>query len=195
MLLDARRDGEHVGVEHDVGRCETDLPDEQVVRATEDLDLPVGGLRLSLLVERHHDDRGAEAAHLTSLGEEVVLTLLQRDRVDDPLALNAAQSGLDHGPARRVDHDREPGNLRLGGDQVQENGHGPLAVEQVGVHVDVEQVGSTAHLLERDVDGLLPVPTLDQPSEARRAGDVRALSDDHERGFVCDGERLEPAEP
>ena len=28
-----------------------------------------------------------------------------------------------------------------------------LAVEQVGVHVDVEEVRAAAHLLERDLDG------------------------------------------
>ena len=54
------------------------------------------------------------------------------------------------------------------------------AVEQVGVHVHVEEVRAAAHLLERDVERVLEVAALDQPAEARRAGDVRALADHHE---------------
>ena len=70
-----------------------------------------------------------------------------------------------------------------------------LAVEQVGVHVHVEQVRAAAHLLERDVDRALVVVGLDQPAEARRAGDVRPLADHHEAGVRADLERLEAAEP
>src|SRR2546430_13444513 len=44
-------------------------------------------------------------------------------------------------------------SLRLGRDQVQERGHRLLAVEQVRVHVHVEQVGAVAHLVEGDVHG------------------------------------------
>ena len=36
-------------------------------------------------------------------------------------------------------------------------------VEQVGVHVDVEDVRATAHLVERDVDRGGEVARLDQP--------------------------------
>ena len=43
------------------------------------------------------------------------------------------------------------------------------AVEQVGVHVDVEEVRAAAHLLERDLERLLELAALDQPAEARRA--------------------------
>ena len=81
------------------------------------------------------------------------------------------------------------------GDQVQERGHGLLAVEQVGVHVDVEQVGPAAHLLERDVDGALVVAGFDQPPEPRRAGDVGALADHDEAGVGAEIERLQAAEP
>ena len=36
--------------------------------------------------------------------------------------------------------------------QVQERGHRRLAVEHALVHVDVEDVGAAAHLIERDLD-------------------------------------------
>ena len=44
-------------------------------------------------------------------------------------------------------------DLGLGRDHVQERAHRLLALEQVGVHVHVEQVRAAAHLLERDLDG------------------------------------------
>ena len=59
---------------------------------------------------------------------------------------------------------------------------------------DVEEVRAAAHLLERDVDRALEVARLDQPPEARRAGDVRPLADDDEARVRPDHERLETAE-
>ena len=168
--------------------------DEQVVRAPADLDLALDRVRLPLLVERHHDDAGAVAADAARLLEERLLALLERDRVDDALALEALQARLEHRPARAVDHDRQPRDLRLGRDVVEERRHRLLALEQVGVHVHVEDVRAAAHLLERDVDGAGEVAGLDEPPEARRAGDVRALADHHEARVRPDLERLEPAE-
>ena len=126
--------------------------------------------------------------------EERLLALLQRDRVHDALALQAAQAGLEGGEARAVDHDRQARRLRLGREQVEERRHRLLGVEQVGVHVHVEQVRPAAHLLERDVDGALEVVRLDQAPEPRRAGHVRPLADDDEAGVRPDDERLEPGE-
>ena len=68
------------------------------------------------------------------------------------------------------------------------------AVEQVGVHVDVEHVRAAAHLLERDLERLLVLAALDEAAEARRARDVRALADHHEVRVGRDRERLEAAE-
>ena len=168
--------------------------DEEVVGAAADLDLALDGVRLAELVERHHDHARAVAADRPRLLEERLLALLEADRVDDPLALHALQPRFERGEARAVDHDRDPRHLGLGREQVEERRHRLLGVEQVGVHVHVEEVRAAAHLLERDVDGALEVARLDQPAEARRAGDVRALADHHEAGVRAELERLEAAE-
>ena len=194
VLLDPGRDREDVRVHDHVLRREPGLADEQVVGAAEDLDLALDGVRLAALVERHDDDRRAERAHRARLLEERLLALLQRDRVHDALALQAAQAGLEGREARAVDHDRQPRGLRLGGEQVEEGRHRLLGVEQVGVHVHVEQVRAASHLLERDVDRALEVVRLDQPAEPRRARDVRALADHDEAGVRPDDERLEARE-
>ncbi len=148
VLLDPRRHREHVRVEDDVLGPEAGLAGQQVVRTAEDLDLPLDRLGLPLLVEGHDDDAGSVPPHRPRLLEEDVLALLQRDRVDDPLALEALEPGLERGEARAVDHDRQPGRLRLGRDQVEEPRHRLLRIEQVGVHVHVEEVRSAAHLLD-----------------------------------------------
>ena len=169
VLLDPGRDREHVRVEDDVLRREADLVDEQPVRALADRDLALDRVGLALLVERHDDDARAVAAHGARLLEERLLPLLQAERVDDALALQALEAGLEHRPARAVDHDRQPRDLRLGGDEVEERRHRLLAVEQVGVHVHVEEVRAAAHLLERD---------LERPAGSRRprsaAGSARS---------------------
>ena len=191
VLLDPGGHREHVRVEDDVLGPEPGLADQEVVRAAEDLDLPLDRLGLPLLVEGHDDDAGAVPPHRPGLLEEDVLTLLQRDRVDDPLALEALEPRFERGEARAVDHDRQPGRLRLGRDQVEEPRHRLLRVEQVGVHVHVEEVRAATHLLDADGDGALEVVGLDQPPELRRAGDVRPLADDDESGIRPDDERLE----
>ncbi len=194
VLLDAGRDRKHVRVEDDVLRREPDLAYEQVVGAPADLDPPLDGRGLPFLVEGHHDDTRAVAPHQPGLAEEVRLTLLERDRVDDPLSLQALQPGLEHRPLRAVDHDRQARHLGLGRDDVQEGAHRLFTLEQVGVHVDVEQVRAAPHLLERDVDRTAEVTGLDEPPEAGRAGEVRAFSDQDETGVRPDLEGLEAAE-
>ena len=61
-----------------------------------------------------------------------------------------------HRPLRAVDHDRQARDLGLGRDVVQELGHRALGVEHALVHVDVEDVGAAAHLIERDLGGARP---------------------------------------
>ena len=156
VLLDSGRDREHVRVEDDVLGPPA-VPDEEVVGAAADLDLALDRVRLPDLVEGHHDDAGAVALDPPRLLEELLLPLLEADRVDDPLALDALQPRLEHREAGAVDHDRDPRDLGLGREQVEERRHRLLPVEQVGVHVDVEDVGAAAHLLERHVDRALVV--------------------------------------
>ena len=70
VLLDPGGDREHVRVEDDVLGPEAGLADQEVVRAAEDLDLPLDRLGLPLLVEGHDDDAGAVAPHRPGLLEE-----------------------------------------------------------------------------------------------------------------------------
>ena len=194
VLLHPGRDRQDVRVEDDVRRVVAGLLGEHPIRPLADLDLALDGVCLPLLVEGHHDDRGTVALDSPRLVEEVLLALLEADRVHDTLALHAFQAGLDHVPAGRVHHDRHPRHLGLRGEEVQVRRHRLGAVEQVGVHVDVEQVGAVLDLLPRDVDGRLEVAALDQTPELLRARDVLAFAHHHEARIGPDDERLETAE-
>ncbi len=118
VLLDAGGDREDVGVEDDVLGRKADLVDQDAVGALADLDLALVGVGLALLVEGHHDRRRAVAPQQRGLVLELGLALLHADRVDDALALDAAQAGLDHFPLGAVDHDRHARDVGLARDQV-----------------------------------------------------------------------------
>ena len=111
------------------------------------------------------------------LVQEIGLAFLEADRVDDGLALHALEAGFDHRPLRAVDHHRHARDLGLGGDVVQELGHAGFRIQHAFVHVDVDDVGAAADLVERHRGRAGPVLGLDEPLELLRAGDVGALAD------------------
>ena len=195
VLLDARPDGQDVRVEEDVLRREALLVDEDPVGAPADLHLAVGRRRLPLLVERHDDRGGAVPPHRPGPLAERRLAVLQADRVDDGLPLQARQPRLDDLPAGAVDHDRDPRDVGVGREEVQEAAHRGDRVEHPLVHADVEDVRAPFHLLARDAERPLVVARRDELREPRRAGDVRPLADDDEVGVGADRERLEAGEP
>ena len=124
MLLDPGRDGEDIGIENDVFRRKAQLIDKDVIGALAYLDLALFRVGLALLVERHHHHGRAIGEAGPRLLAETLLAFFQRDGIDDGLALHAFQARLDHLPFGAVDHDRHAGNIRLGGDEIEEGDHG-----------------------------------------------------------------------
>ena len=100
-----------------------DLIDQDVVGAPGDRGLALERVGLALLVERHHHDGGAVAAHGLGMIDEGGLALLDRDRVHHRLALQAFQPGLHHREFRGVHHHGHAGDVGLGGNQVEEGRH------------------------------------------------------------------------
>ena len=124
---------------------------------------------------------------------EGLLSFFEADGIDYPLALDALEPGLDDGEIGAVDHDRHPGDVRLGGDSVEELGYHFFRFEQPLVHVDVDDVGSPLHLLAGHIDRRFVVPLFDQAGETARAGDVGALADHGEVGVGVDDEGFHAA--
>ncbi len=177
VVVDPRRHREDVGVEDDVFRRETDFVHQDAVGAGADLHHAVGGVGLADFVEGHDHHGGAVAQTQARQFAEPVLALLHGDRIDDALALNDLQARLDHLPLGAVDHDRDAGDVGLGGHEVQEGDHGLFGIEKALVHVDVDDRGAGLDLLTRDVQGGVVIALDDQLLEFRRAGDVGAFAD------------------
>ena len=183
VFLDACSDGEDIGVKDDVFRRKADLVDQNTIGALADLELAIRRVRLTGFVKSHHHDGGAIGQAGFRLRAKLVLALLQADRIDDRLALDILQPGLDHLPFGAVDHDRHTGNVRLSCDQAQEAGHGLNAVQQPLIHVHIDDLGPVLHLLAGNRNSLGIVAFGDQLPEAGRAGDIRALADIDEAGY------------
>ncbi len=191
VLVDAGCDREDVGIEDDVLGREVRLRRQNLIGAPADLDLALVGVGLSRLVERHHDRRRAVAADEARLTQELGFAFLDRDRVDDRLALDALEAGLDHLPLRRVDHHGHARDVGLGCDETQEADHRRFRIEHRLVHVDVDHLRAGGDLLPRDLDGAGEIAGENEPRERARSGHVRALADVDEQRVVADVERLE----
>ena len=195
VLFHAGGDGEDVGVEDDVFRRKADFVDEDVVGALADADLLFVGRGLALLVKGHDDDRGAILEHGGGVLAEFCFAFLERDGVDDALALKALEAGFDDLPLGGVDHEGDFGDFGLAAEQLQEAGHGGDAVDHAFVHADVDDVGAVLYLLAGDGDGFFEFAFLDELGEFGRAGDVGALADhDEDAGLLGEGLRSGEAE-
>src|SRR5690606_36132468 len=122
------------------------------------------------------------------------LAFLEADGVDDALALDALEAGFQNLPFGRVDHDGHATDVRLAGDQPQEARHGRLGVQHALVHVDVDHLGSSLHLLQGHIQRSRVVALSDEAGEAAGAGDVGAFPDVHEQRVSPDVEGLQTAQ-
>ena len=191
VFLDPRGDGEDVRVEDDVLGGEVDFVHEDSIGARADRDLALHRVGLPVLVERHHHDGRAMPTRELRLRDEGVVPFLQADRVDDALALQALEAGLDHRPLGRVDHHRHLADVRFRGDEIEELDHGRARIEHRLVHVHVDELGAVLDLAACHRERRGVVAGEDQAGECLRPGDVGTLADVHEERVVADVERFQ----
>ena len=191
VLLHAGANGEHVWVEEDVLLIEALLLQDGD-RARRNLKTLRDLCGLPRLVEGHDQNRSTEAPADGGLTAEGGLALLEAQRVDDRLALHAAEPRLDDPEIRRVDHDGQLRNRRLTRDQVQEVRHRLDGVQHRLVHVHIEDVCAALHLAPCHVERLVERARTDEPRELRRARHIRPLPHHHEAGLVTQFEQLQP---
>src|SRR5690606_15337150 len=194
VFLDAGGNGEDVRVKDDVLGRESHLVDQYVIAALTDAAFLLQGIGLAGLVEGHHHHSGAILAAQAGLLDELALAFLEADGVDDALALDALEAGLQNLPLGGIDHDRHAADVRLAGDQPQEARHGGLGVQHALVHVDVDDLGAGLHLLQGHIKRGGVVAFADEAREAARAGDVGALTDVDEERVRPDVEGLQTAQ-
>ena len=94
--------------------------------------------------------------------QKFLLAVFQADGVHDAFSLHAFESGLDDGPFRTVDHDRDARDVRFAANQVQEANHGRFRIDHSFIHVHVEQVCAPQHLLTRHSQRTFEIARQDQ---------------------------------
>ena len=154
VLLHARGHGEDVRVEDDVLGREAHLLGQDPVGAGADLDSPLDGRRLAPARRRPSPRPRRRSAGRAGPGRlKTSSPSLREIEFTTPLPwrhLSPASITLQF---ERVDHDRDAGDVGLGGEQVQERRHGLVRVEQPLVHVHVEDLGAALDLLAGDLRG------------------------------------------
>ena len=192
VLLHARTDGQYVGVEDDVLWSHAHLLGQQPVGARGYLNATLVGGGLSLLVEAHHHDGSTQLAHVAGTAEEHLLALLERQAVDDALALQALQPRRDDLPVAAVDHHRYARYIGFRGYEVEECRHLVLRIQQPVVHIEVEHQCAVLHLLPCYLQRLVVVLLLDESQEFPRPCHIAPLAHIRERRHL---EHVEPAQP
>ena len=176
MLGHPRGDGQDVGVEDDVLRRKARLLRQEAVGTRAHLDATLAGIRLPLFVEGHHYHGGTVAAQGAGVQEEFLLAFLQRYGVDYTLSLHTLQPRLDDPPIGRIEHHGDTGDIRLGGDEVEEIDHLRAGIQEAVVHVDVDDLRPIFHLLAGDTEGFVVFLLVDEAEELARTGHVAALA-------------------
>ena len=189
----ARGDGQDVGVEDDLFGRES-VVRQQVVGPAGHPDLAFESVGLAHFVEKHHHRGCSVAADFAGPAQELLLALLERDGVDDGLALRRFHTGDQHLPLRRVDHHGHPGDLGLRSRKVQKGAHGLHTVDHAVVHADVDELRAGFHLVAGHREGFFVAAFADQPGELGRSGHVGAFAGVDEVGFGHDAQGFQAAQ-
>ena len=185
VLFHACGNGQDIRIEDDVFGRKSDLVHKDLVGPLANANLVFETRGLPLLIKRHHHSGRAILQHRRRVLAKFRFAFFQRNRIHDALALQALQPGLQHGPIRRVDHERNLGDFGLAPQQLQKARHRRNAVDHALVHADVEHVGAVLHLLPRNAHGLFKLAVLHQPRKLRRTGHIGPLADhDEDSGLL-----------
>ena len=170
--------GEDQRIDDDVLRGNAVLFGQQLYDALRhgQLALAREGLRLQLVfVDGAHHQRRAVAFGDRADALELLLAVLQVDRVDDALALAVGERQFHRLGVGGVDHD---GRFDLA-DQLLVEGRDVLDLVAIGaLQADVDDVRAVAYLAARDLGGLFPFLRGHQILEEARADHVGALAHD-----------------
>ena len=191
VLFNARGNGKDVGVKDDVFRRKAHFIDKNAVSAFANLDFALVGVGLAFFVKSHDHGRRAIALEQLGLLLESIDPFFHGDRVNDALALDAAQARFNDAPLGAVDHDGHARNVGLTGNQVQKPDHGGLAVEHGLVHVDVDDLRTVFHLLPGHCQRLLVVAIQDHAGKGFGACDIGALADVDKQIVRTNADRLQ----
>ena len=176
VFFNAGRDRKDIGIKNDILGRKSDFFGKQFISARADAHFILSGFSLPFFVKGHHHCRRTIGKYRPSLFQKLLFAFFHRNRINDSFSLNAFQSGFDHFPFGRVDHDWHTSNVRLGSNQVEKSPHGVNAIKHPLVHIDVDDLRAVFNLLARHFNGVRVASLGDHLAEHRRAGHVGSLA-------------------
>ena len=176
MFFNPGRNGENIWVKDNILWREIHLIDEEIIGALTNPEFIICCLGLALFVEGHDNCRRAEVADFPRMSEKFFFPLFHRDRINNGLALYAFQTCLKHFPFGAIDHDGNPGNVRLPCHELQETCHGRSAVNQPVIHININDLRAAFNLLPRNRKSFLVIIIDDEFFESGRARDIGAFT-------------------
>ena len=182
MLLNAGGNGKDVRVKNYVFGREMHLLSEQLVCPFTNLYPTLVTVGLALLVKCHDHNSSAVSFNFFSPFDELFFTLFQTDGVHNGLPLHTLKPCLDNFPLRTVDHDRQPGDIRLRGHQVQKGYHLLFCIQHGIVHVHIDNLCPAFYLASCHVEGLLVFLLAYEPCKLTRPCHIGSLTHIYE---VC----------
>ena len=177
MLLHTRCDGKDIWVEDNVVRVHPYPLSENAISPLCNLDTSFIARGLPLLIEAHHHHSCPIAHHVESMFDELLLTFLQRDGVDDALTLDTFQTCHNDVPVGGVDHHRHLCDVGFCSNHIEECLHLCLGIEQTIIHVDIDNESPVFHLFSGNGKSLIVILFFYKSKEFSRTSHVTTLTD------------------
>ena len=162
MFRQTGGDGKHVHIENNITCRNICLFCEQTVHSAADLDSAIEGIRLTVFIECHTQQRGTETACFFRMFKENFFTFFEADGVDNAFPLRACKTCTDRLKVGGVDHDRDPGNIRFSRQTEQKTGKLRRCIQHGIVHIDVNDRCAVFDLIPGNVQGFFHVTLFDE---------------------------------
>ena len=145
----------NIRIKDDILRCKLYCIDQNSIRSLANGYSSVIRICLPSFIKCHDNRSRSISLHQLGLLNKFFLACFQADGVDNPFSLQTFQARFNHFPLGRINHHRDARYLRLRGHQVQELDHGRFRIEHAFVHVHINHLGATTHLIEGNLQGII----------------------------------------
>ncbi len=138
MLFYTRSYGKYVQIKNNIlGRKVHLVRSQDIIGALYDLYSTIIIVCLPYFVKCHHNSSSSVTLDLLCLLYKFFFSPFETYRIYDRLSLYALQARLYDLPFRRIYHDRNTSNIRLGSNQVQKGNHSMHTIEHTFIHIDI----------------------------------------------------------
>ena len=175
MFLHSCGHWKNIQVEDDVLWGKFHFVDQNIIGPFGNFLTAFQGIGLAHFIKGHHDHGSTISLDELCMVHKLFFTFFQADGIHHAFALYHLQSRLDDLPFGAIDHDGHTGNIGFGNDQVQEPDHSFFSIDQSIIHVHVDDLGASFHLISCNVKRLIELFFFDQPQKPFGTGHIGTL--------------------